>query len=75
MTCRHLILRVVVPAITVAAVVAPGASAMPRRDVDAAGAHAMKMHHDVRPPALVDAIAHADTMRRIGARLAAQRRV
>jgi hypothetical protein len=71
MTCRHLMLGVVVPAITVAAVVAPGASAMPRRD--APGAHAMKMRHASRPPALVDAIAHADTMRRIGVRLAPRR--
>jgi hypothetical protein len=73
MTRRHLILRVVVPAITAAAVAAPGASAMPQRDADsAAGTHAKKMHHDARPPALVDALAHADTMRRIGARLTAR---
>lgn len=65
---RHLILRVVVSAITAAAVVAPGASAMPRRDVDsAAGTHAKQMHHNARPAALVDAAAHAATMRAIGA--------
>jgi hypothetical protein len=68
---RHLILRVVVPAMTAAALVSPGASAMPMRDVDsAAGTHAKKMHHSVRPAALVDAAAHAATMRAIGARLA-----
>ncbi len=62
---RHRILRVVVSAIAAAAVVAPGASAMPRHDVDsAAGTHAKKMHHNER---LVDAAAHAATMRAIGA--------
>jgi hypothetical protein len=64
---RHLILRVVVSAITAAAVVAPGASAMPTRDADSAtGTHA-KMHNNARPAALVDAAAHAATMRAIGA--------
>jgi hypothetical protein len=59
---RHLILRVVVSAITAAAVVAPGASAMP---VDsAAGTHAKQTHHNAR---LVEAAAHAETMRAIGA--------
>ena len=64
---RHHILRVVVPAMTAAAVVAPGASAMPFRDADSAAAHS------VRPAALVDAAAHAATMRAIGARLVARK--
>ena len=60
---RHLILGVVVPAMTAAAVVAPGASAMPIRD----GGPAARMHHSVRSAALIDAAAHAATMRAIGA--------
>jgi hypothetical protein len=63
---RHLILRVVVPAVTVAAVVAPGASAMPTRDV--CSTRVATKHHHVHPAARVEAAAHADTMRRIGAR-------
>jgi hypothetical protein len=61
---RHLILGVVVPAMTAAAVVAPGASARPIRD---GGPPAARMHHSVRSAALVDAAAHAATMRAIGA--------
>jgi hypothetical protein len=61
MTRRHLILRVTATVITVAAVGASGASAMPTRDAHSrAAAHAN--------PRLVDAVAHADTIRRIGAR-------
>jgi len=64
---RRFILQILVPAMTAAAVVAPGASAMPMRDVNSAvGAH------DASPAALVDAAAHAATMRRIGARLTAR---
>jgi hypothetical protein len=58
---RRLTLRVLVPAITAVAVLAPGASAMPTRDVDS---HATQK----RNPRLVDAAAHATTMRAIGAR-------
>jgi hypothetical protein len=68
---RRLLLGVVVPAITAAAVAAPGASAMSVHDVhSAAGTHAKKVYHRVRPEGLVDAAAHADTMRRLGARIA-----
>jgi hypothetical protein len=68
---RRFLLGVLVPAIAAAAVVAPAASAMPMRDgYSAAGMHANKVHHRVRPAALVDAAAHADTMRRLGARIA-----
>jgi hypothetical protein len=64
---RHLI---VVAAIAAAVVVAPGASAMPMRD---AATQATRMHSAVRPPAFVDAAAHAAGIRAIGARLAAAR--
>ena len=70
---RRFLLGVLVPAITAAAVVAPGASAIPVHDVhSAAGTPAKKVHHRVRPDGLVDAAAHADTMRRLGARIAAR---
>jgi hypothetical protein len=59
---RRLTLRVVVPAMIAAAVGALGASAMPARDVDQRAA--------VRTPALIDAAAHAETVRAIGARIA-----
>src|SRR3954466_12375337 len=53
---RRFLLGVLVPAIAAAAVVAPAASAMPMRDgYSAAGMHANKVHHRVRPAALVDA--------------------
>ena len=46
---------------------------MPVHDVhSAAGTPAKKVHHRVRPDGLVDAAAHADTMRRLGARIAAR---
>ena len=71
MTRRPLILRVLVSATTAAAVLAPGASAMPTRDGEAPAAHhSTRMHHSQRSPALVAAAAHAATMRAIGARLA-----
>lgn len=60
---RRLTLRVLVPVLTVAAVLAPGASAMPIRDTDSQAA-------DARNPSLVDAAAHATTIRAIGARIA-----
>ena len=66
MTRRHLIVRVVVPALTTVAVIAPAASAMPMRDAT----QATQMHRSER---LVDAAAHAATMRAIGARRAARR--
>lgn len=63
---RRLTLRVFVPAMTAAAIVAPAASAMPTRDT---APHATRMHSAVRSPALVDAAAHAATVRAIGAML------
>jgi hypothetical protein len=62
---RRLTLRVVVTAMTTAALVVPAASAMPTRDVDS---HAGQ----TRNPRLVEAVAHAATMRAIGARLTAR---
>ena len=62
---RRLTVRVFIPAITAAAIVAPGASAMPTQDVDS---HAS----DSRSPLLVEAAAHAATMRAIGAKLIAR---
>ena len=59
---RH-ILRVFVPAMTAAALVAPGASAMPTQEVGSSAANS---------PALVDAAAHAATVRAIGAKLVAR---
>jgi hypothetical protein len=67
---RHLIFRALVTAVTAAAVGASAASAMPRHD---AGSSAAKTHHSVaRNPALIDAAAHAATMRAIGAKRAAR---
>ena len=60
---RHLILRVFATVTTAAAVAAPGAAAMPTRD---AGPRA------TANPNLVDAAAHAATMRGIGERLAGE---
>jgi hypothetical protein len=65
---RRLTVRVVVPAVTAAAIVAPGASAMPMEDTPT---RAAKMDRVERSQARVDAAAHAATMRAIGARLTA----
>lgn len=71
---RHLILRAFVTVVTAAAVGAPAASAMPTRDAGSSAAgHATNVHHSVvRNPALVDAAAHAATIRAIGAKRVAQ---
>jgi hypothetical protein len=66
---RRLTLRVFVPALTGAAIVAPGAAAMPARDT---ATHATRMHNAMRSPAFVDAAAHAVTVRAIGAKLVAR---
>ena len=64
MTRSRLIRRTFVTAATAAALAASTASAMPARD---AGCPAARTRHTVLPPALVDAAAHAATIRRIGA--------
>jgi hypothetical protein len=73
MSRRHLILRVSATVMTVAAVGASGASAMPTRDAHPrAAVHAKTAQNSgTRNPRRVDAAAHADTVRRIGARVAA----
>jgi hypothetical protein len=69
---RHLILRAFVPIIATAALAASTASAMPARDAGCrAGGHETTTHQTLLP-ARVDAVAHAATIRGIGARLLAQ---
>jgi hypothetical protein len=75
MTPRHLILRTIVPAMTTAAIVAPGASAMPAQNTGCPAAkYPTRMHHSVPLPARVDAAAHEATIRGIGAALAERAR-
>ena len=61
---RQSIVRAVVPALAAATVVASGASAMPLRD---ACRPAASTQQSVLSPDLVDAAAHAVTIRGIGA--------
>jgi len=70
---HHLILRAFVPAIAAAALTASAASAMPARDAGRrAAGHEMTTHQTVLLPGLVDASAHAATIRGIGALLLAE---
>jgi hypothetical protein len=62
----HHILRAVVVVVTAAALGAPGAAAMPIRDVDRSAGSSLLL------PARVDATAHAATIRGIGAALLAR---
>jgi hypothetical protein len=65
---RHFTLRTIVSAMTGAALIASGPSAMTARGVGwPAATHAGRMHHSAPPPDLVDAAAHAATIRGIGA--------
>lgn len=66
---RQAIVRAVVPALAAAALVASGASAMPLRD---ASVPASSTQESVHSPDLVDAAAHAATIRGIGAALIAR---
>jgi hypothetical protein len=66
---RHAIVRAVVPALAAAALVTSGASAMPRRD---GSPPAPSTQQSVLSPDLVDAAAHAATIRGIGAALIAR---
>jgi hypothetical protein len=70
---RHLTLRAFVPTIAAAALAASTASAMPARDAGCqAAGHETTTHQTLLLPARVDAVAHAATIRGIGARLLAQ---
>jgi hypothetical protein len=63
MTRHRLVLRTFASAVVAAALAASAAAAMPARDTGRQGER-----HEIRPvPALVDAAAHAATMRGIGA--------
>ena len=66
---RQSIVRAVVPALAAATVVASGASAMPLRD---GSPPAPSTQESVLSPDLVDAAAHAVTIRGIGAALIAR---
>jgi hypothetical protein len=70
---RHLTVRAFVPTIAAAALAASTASATPVRDTGCqAAGRETTTHQTVLLPARVDAIAHAATIRGIGARLLAQ---
>jgi hypothetical protein len=70
MTRRHRILQTLLPAMEAAALAVSPASAMPARDVDSRAAKdTTNTSHAVLLPGLIDAAAHAATIRGIGAAL------